>query len=154
VLKHFSPLAAGSLLCAVSVLSSCGGSSGGNDKDFVTDLCHAATDLRGGIQQAIKEGSTSTDANKTVDLISAPIDQFVKDFADARPPKDLKEWHDGASQQLQQTAQNFKQQNTLAALTDFGHSPVPDPPAAAKARLEDVAKSVPDCNGVAFLKPD
>jgi hypothetical protein len=47
----------------------------------------------------------------------------------------------------------FKEEKTLASLEGFGDSPVPDPPAEAKARLRDAGKDVEICDGVAFLKP-
>jgi hypothetical protein len=135
-----------------SMFVSCG-SDNGNDKDFVKGLCEASSELRTGVEQAVKTGATSTDPGKSVELLVGPVDAFVKAFGDLKPPKDLKSWHKDATAQLEKTAETFRNEKKLTALATFNDSPVPDPPADAKARLQNVAKDVPECNGVAFFKP-
>ncbi|MEO8540483.1 MAG: hypothetical protein ABI577_12150 [bacterium] len=129
------------------------GNDAGNDEGFVRGLCEASSALRAGIQQAGKDGATSTEPGKAVDLMVAPVDAFVKSFGDLNPPKDLNDWHSDATKQLKQTADTFRAEKKLTVLASFNDSPVPDPPAAAKARLQTVATGVSECNGVAFLKP-
>ena len=129
------------------------GSDDGNDQDFVRGLCEASTALRTGVEKAVKDGAASTEPGKAVELMAPPVDAFVKAFNDLNPPADLKAWHKDASSQLEKTAAAFRTEKKLTALTSFNDSPVPDPPAAAKSRLQNAAKDVPECNGVAFLKP-
>lgn len=140
-------------IIAGSNLVACG-SDGGNDEDFVRGLCEASTELRTGVEKAVKDGSTSTDPNKVVELLVVPIDAFVEAFDDLKPPKDLKDWHEESTKQLKATAETFRSEKKLTALASFNDSPVPSPPDAARARLETAAASVPECNGVAFLKPN
>lgn len=138
---------------AASSLVACG-SDGGNDDDFVRGLCEASSALRTGVEKAVKDGATSTDPNKVVELLAVPVDAFVKAFDDLNPPKDLKDWHEEATSQLRQTAETFRTEKKLTALATFNDSPVPNPPDAARARLETAAADIPECAGVAFLKPD
>ncbi len=137
----------------VAPMASACGNDDGNDRDFVTGLCEASSDLRSGVEKAVRDGATSTETGKAVELMVAPVDAFVKAFGELKPPKDLKSWHKDATNQLEQTAENFRIEKKLTALASFNDSPVPDPPADAKARLQTVAKDIPECNGVAFLKP-
>ena len=132
---------------------SCGGGGDGNDEDFVTGLCEASSALRAGVEKAVKDGASSTEPGKAVELMVAPVDAFVKAFGDLNPPKDLKTWHKDATRQLETTADTFRSEKKLTALEAFNDSPVPDPPAEAKVRLQTVAKEIPACQGVAFLKP-
>ncbi len=149
-----SKLAAFVIIGAISAssLTACGSDSG-NDEDFVRGLCEASTELRGGVEKAVKDGSTSTDPNRVIELLTVPIDTFVKAFDKLKPPKDLKTWHEVASKELQQTAETFRKEKKLTALASFSDSPVPNPPAAAKTRLKTAAVEIPECAGVAFLKP-
>ena len=149
--KLMYPIALGAF--ALPMLVACSGDGDGNDEDFVRGLCEASSDLRSGVEQALKDASTSTDPNKAVELLAAPVDGFADDFEDLEPPKDLKDWHDDASGQLVDVAKNFRESKDLAALEGFNDSPVPDPPAEAKARLRGVAEDIAECNGVTFFKP-
>ena len=138
---------------AAAIFPSCGGDSG-NDEGFVTDLCLAATDLRTGLEKAVKDAASSTDPNKAVEIIAVPIDAFVKSFSKADPPGDLKDWHKAASDELKRKAQDLHDSKSLSSLKGFEDSPVPDPPAAQKQRLRDKAANIQECNGVVFLKPN
>ncbi|MGE3073806.1 MAG: hypothetical protein AB7N24_06905 [Dehalococcoidia bacterium] len=135
-------------------VAGCGGGGDGSDEQFVTDLCNATTRLKADFADAVKEASGQTDSTRAVDSLIPPLEAFVKAFEDAKPPKDLKDWHSAASDQLDAAVQKFRTEKTLASLEGFGDSPVPDPPADAKARLREVAQNVDACDGVAFLKPD
>lgn len=131
----------------------CSGGGDGNDEDFVRGLCEASSALRAGVEKAVKDGAASTDPGKSVALMVAPVDAFVEAFGDLDPPKDLKSWHKDATKQLEQTADTFRNEKKLTALASFNDSPVPDPPAEAKARLQAAAKEIQECQGVVFLKP-
>ena len=139
---------------AASTFFACSGDEDGNDEDFVRGLCEASTELRNGVEQAIRDSSSSTDPNKAVESLAEPVDEFADDFGDLDPPGDLKDWHDDASDTLAATAKEFRERKDIAALEGFNDSPVPDPPTAAKARLRAAAEDVQECNGVTFFKPD
>ena len=140
-------------LVAGSLLAGCGVDDA-SDEDFVRSLCDATNELEAGIEAAIEDASTQTDAQKGIELLVPPLEEFVKAFEDADPPKDLQDWHKAASAELNARVDKFKDAKTLASLEGFSDSPVPDPPAAAKQRLRDVAEDIQECTGVAFLKPD
>lgn len=150
-----SKLAAFAALSVIagSSLVACGGGEG-NDEDFVKGLCEASSELRSGVEKAVKDGSTSTDPGKVVELMIVPIDAFAKAFDDLKPPKDLKDWHEETADQLNATATSFRTEKKLTALAAFNDSPIPSPPGDARARLEAAAEDVPECTGVVFLKPN
>ena len=141
-------------ILAVSSFAACSGDGDGNDEDFVRGLCEASTELRNGVEQAIKNSSSSTDPNKAVESLAEPVDEFADDFDDLDPPEDLKDWHDDASEKLSAVAKDFRERKDIAALEGFNDSPVPDPPSAQKARLREAAEDIQQCNGVTFFKPD
>ena len=135
-------------------MSACGGGGSSTDEEFVTELCDATVQLKTDFAAAVKDASGQTDSGKAVERLIPPLEAFVKAFDDAKPPKDLKEWHSAATDQLQAAVEKFKTEKTLASLEGFGDSPVPDPPADAKQRLRAAAENITACEGVAFLKPD
>lgn len=146
-------LTAAVALAAVS-LAACSGDDDGSDEEFVRDLCQASTELRNGIKEALENASTSTSPNAAAEALVKPLGVFVEAFDDLNPPKDLDDWHDSASDELEKTFEDFRTKKNLAALTGFADSPVPDPPVDAKSRLRAAAQDVPECSGVAFFRPD
>jgi hypothetical protein len=137
----------------IAVLPACSGDKAGTDDEFVQELCDATKTLDQQFAAAVAQSSQETDPAKAVEALATPLDEFVKAFDDANPPEDLEDWHDAATKQLRTAVDKFKEEKTLASLEGFGDSPVPDPPAEAKARLRDAGKDVEGCDGVAFLKP-
>ncbi len=137
-----------------ATLSACGGGGSSTDEEFVTELCSATAKLNTDFAAAVKDASGQTDSAKAVERLVPPLEAFVKAFDDAKPPKDLKDWHSAASKQLDSAVEKFKTEKTLASLEGFGDSPVPDPPADAKQRLRTAAENIKACDGVAFLKPN
>ena len=153
MLKRATALTA-TILLSAPLLASCFGGGSGSDESFVRALCEAQTSLRRGVDAAIAGAATQTDPQRTVDLLIPPVEAYVKAFRDAKPADDMKEWHSAAGSQLQAAVGRFKSERTLASLEGFGDSPVPAPPAVQKQRLRTAARSVEECAGVAFLKPD
>ena len=141
------------VLSAGALIAACGGDSG-NDESFVRDLCGASSELEAALDEAVASASSQTDASKAVQALVPPLEEFVDAFRDLNPPEDLEDWHRTAGTQLGDAVQKFKDANSLSALEGFGDSPVPDPPAAAKARLRTAAADVEECDGVTFFKPD
>lgn len=140
---------------AIPGFSACfGGGGSGSDESFVRALCEAQTELSDGVDEAVAAAGSQTDPQKTIDLLIPPLEDYVEAFKDADPPDDLKDWHEASGEQIEGAVEKFKEERTLASLEGFEDSPVPDPPAAAKARLRAAAVEVEECAGVAFLRPD
>lgn len=143
-----------SVLVIPSVTACFGDDGAGSDESFVRALCVAQTELSDGVDDAVAAAGSQTDPEKTIDLLIPPLEAYVDAFKDADPPEDLKDWHGTSGDQIEAAVEKFKEERTLASLEGFEDSPVPDPPAAAKARLREAATGVPECAGVAFLRPD
>ncbi len=152
MLKRFSTLLAISALAAVSLVA-CSADGEASDEDFVRSLCEASSDLRTGVEDAVAGAASSTNPNAAVEALSEPIDDFASAFKDLDAPDDWKDWHGQASDEIGAAAKTFRESKDLADLEGFGDSPVPDPPADAKARLRGVAEDIEECTGVTFLRP-
>ena len=146
-------MGATALLVVSLGFAACSGGDPATDEDFVQELCEATSQLDQQFAAAVAKASEQTDPNKAVEALVGPLEEFVRAFEDADPPKDLEDWHHSASKQLEDAVAKFKKEKALASLEGFGDSPVPDPPADAKARLREAGKKVAACDGVAFLKP-
>lgn|GEM_PF-4729254 len=134
--------------------AACGDDEPATDRDFVAELCAATRTLEERLAPAIAAASEETDPARALEALVGPLEEFVDAFREADPPEDLEEWHRDAGRELEEAVEHFKDEKSLAALEGFGDSPVPDPPAEAKARLRSAARDVEECDGVAFLKPD
>ena len=147
-------LMAAPIVAASFLLGGCGGDGAGSDEDFVKELCNASTQLETDLDAAIANASSQTDPEKAIEALVPPLEDFVEAFKDANPPEDLEDWHETASDQLEAEVVAFKEAKSLDELEGFGDSPVPDPPAEAKARLRTAAEDIEECDGVTFMKPD
>lgn len=130
-------LAAGAAACG-------GGDSTGSDDQYVKDFCNAQRDFKTSLDAAVKEvaaGGGSVDAGK----IAEPYSQLAKDFEDMKPPKDIKDWHDGAAKQLGDAAKRIKKEKSLQSL---GQDPLAGMPAEARERLRKTAQNEQACSGL------
>jgi len=123
----------------------------GSDEAFVKDLCAAAGRMAADIKKASSApAAKSDDPSKAFEQIftsmAGPIDQFAKDFAKAKPPKDLAQWHADASKQLSAVAKALKDGKfDDPSLTSLDNSPMPDMPKDIEARLDKLAKNADGC---------
>ncbi len=147
-------------LFAGAVMSACGGddsggsSSGGpgnvqtgSDEAFVTDICKAFTTFADSLGQATKDmgSGSSADLSKLMATMAKPYEQLAKDFAKAKPPSDLKDWHSQASKALTDMADKLKNSKDPSALSELGNAPVPDMPKSADERLSKLAANNKEC---------
>jgi hypothetical protein len=117
----------------------------GSDEDFVADICKAGKQFAADFQTALKDlGTNASDPNKIAEKLTKPVEDFVKAFAKAKPPKDLKDWHEQATSQMNLLVKNLKENNDFSAFEEQDQ-PFPDPPANAEERLSKVAEKNKDC---------
>ncbi|MGE5596995.1 MAG: hypothetical protein ACM3S1_13305 [Hyphomicrobiales bacterium] len=117
----------------------------GSDKDYVSAICKASRDYFDEIAQAFSKVDED-DPDSFVDAFVEPTEQFAKDFAKAKPPKDLKDWHAQAVDSLNQTVQALKSGDENAF--DETSPEFPEMPADAAARLEKIAQDNDDCKAL------
>lgn len=138
------------MILGASLFGACGGdddggsSSGGgtgSDEQFVAAICKAGAKFSKAMDSLEKDLSKETDLSKIADKASKPFDDFANEFAKAKPPKDLVEWHDDTSKALKAAAKGLKDGNMDA----LGEDLVNEPPAEAADRLAKVAEGNKDC---------
>jgi hypothetical protein len=128
----------------------------GSDEAYVKDICAAAAKMAKELDK-ISAGPTPSDPSKAFEAVfksmSGPIDTFAKDFAKAKPPKDLAQWHADTAKQLSALAKALKDGKfDDPALNSLGDSPLPDMPKDAEARLDKLAKNVDGCKDADVFK--
>ena len=146
-------------LAAIVLLGACGGgdddddagdsggssSSGatGSDEKFVADICKGFATFGVALTKATADPNKLSDPKAITELFAKPFDQLAKDFAAAKPPRDLKDWHKDTSDSLNKAAAAIKK-GDLAALESLDND-LPDPPKGAEERLSKIADKNKDC---------
>jgi hypothetical protein len=124
-----------------------GGSSGsGSDEDFVSAICKAGLKFSKAMDSLEKDLKNETDFSKIAEKASEPFNDFANDFAKAKPPSDLKEWHKTTSDGLKAAAKGLED-GDFEALTD---SLDLTPPEDAAERISKAAEGNKDCDEAEF----
>lgn len=156
--RRATTLLASAVLCAL-FFTACGGDDGderaptGTDQEFVQSLCSALSAFDLGFREASQAAAAEKDADRAVERLSVPISEFADAFAKLPAPADLVTWRDDGAVGIARSADRFREEKDFDALSDLGASPVPDPPAAARTRLDAVVAQTPACAGRNVFKP-
>ena len=124
-------------ILGASLFASCGGdddSGGGgtgSDAAFVSDICKAGAKFSKSMDNLQKDLANEKDVDKLAEKASKPFETFAAEFSKAKPPSDLKEWHENTSKGLTAASKSLK---------DGDFEPLDDnlmtsPPDAAGERL-------------------
>lgn len=124
-----------------------GGGGTGSDEAFVASICKSFNTFSTDLDKVMKDASSLTDEKAAAKKFAEPFDKLATNFANAKPPKDLKDWHSDASKVLKDAAKAMKD-GDLAALENLDD--LPDPPSGASDRLEKIAKDNKDCQAADF----
>ena len=130
-----------------------GGSSNiatGSDENYVADLCKATKKFTDDLAAATKDPSKLQGGEDIGKLFGEPFEAFAKSVSRAKPPSDLKDYHSQIVKTLNDAAAKIKTSKDLSVLSTLGDSTIPDPPQAAKDRLQKVAEKNKDCTDSAF----
>ena len=127
-----------------------GGGGTGSDENYVADLCKATKKFTDDLASVTKDPSKLKDPNDIGKLFAEPFDTFANSVAKAKPPSDLKDYHSQVVKTLKDAAQKIKTSNDLSALSSLGDSSIPEPPQAAKDRLQKAAEKNKDCSETGF----
>lgn len=128
--------------------SSSGSSGTGSDEQYVASVCKAMAKFSDSLTAATKDPSKLSNPDDAVKVFQGPFDQLIKDMKAAKPPKDVKEWHDKAVAIFQKATDDLKKNKDLSAITD-AETP-PSPPKAVQDRLQKIADKNPDCKKADF----
>ncbi len=126
--------------------SSSGGT--GSDEKFVADICKAGAQFSKDLEKASANLGNASDPKKAAEALADPFEDFAKAFDKAKPPKDLKDWHDQASKKLNEAVAALKKGDLESDI--FTGEPFPDPPKEASDRLTKIAENNKDCKDADF----
>jgi hypothetical protein len=141
-------LALGAVLGASLAFACGGGSDTGSDEEYVTDFCNMQREFSDSVRVAIQGTSGSADFNDIADTFDALADAFD----DMKPPEDVQEWHDEASDQISSIAEQVKEDRDLGAVTSLERDPTTGVPESPRARLREIAADDPACNGLTVFQ--
>ena len=124
------------------------GAVSGTDKEYVKDVCVVFNTYMEAVFKAISsDPSLSGDSDAIIKKIGPPLEAFGKGVAKARPPKDVKKYHDELVKTVNDTAAKLKS-GKIKSLSELGalgtSSTQLDPD--VKARLANAEKDVKECN--------
>lgn len=147
-------LAAGAVGAGLALAACSGNGSGarvdggdGSDEGFARAICSSVEDFRNQSMQRIASNPGALTSEESLSkVLAAPFEQFVKDFANAKAPDDMKSWHDSATEELERVSKNVKDGKGAAEI--FADTTLfEEPPADIQARLVTAAKNVSECQG-------
>ncbi|MCZ2108009.1 MAG: hypothetical protein LC118_00295 [Dehalococcoidia bacterium] len=119
----------------------------GGDEQYVATICKAAVKMQDSMDKVDLTKIESVD--DAVKAMTGPLDQFIKDIKNAKPPKDAKEYHEAVVKKMSDAVASLKKDKDAAAFGE-GFGDMPEPPAAVKERLQKVAKDNADCQKADF----
>jgi len=135
------------------VLAGCGGDDdgggSGSDEDYVGAICKAGLTFSKDLEKAFSDTSLLSDEDKAMDKLADIFEEFADDFAKAKPPSDLKEWHEDAVKELKAGVKSLKEGDMESGIF-AGDSPFPEPPEDVAERLSKVAEGNKDCEEADF----
>ncbi len=142
------------LVCALSVLTA-GCSSGGSDEpgadaSYTAELCEAMNDTNIELEKLAAK-SANLGFEKLAAGVAEILDDLADSLAEASPPGDLEEWNKDAVKAIRSAASNLTKSQKSASLDVLGDSPLPDPPAPVRARIDAAARDIPACRGLSLF---
>lgn len=132
------------------VFAACGGDGGGGigtDDEYVEDLCQAFKSMQEDMDSLFEDLSDETDEQKIAEAFAGPFEELVNGLKKARPPADVKPYHDQLVDSFEQAVNAIKD-GDLNALDSVDE--ISDPPADIQARLEKAAEDNKTCQEVDF----
>ncbi len=148
--KHFGPALLAIPAALALAFAACGGDGGGGlgtDEEYVDDLCGAFQSLQENMDGLFEDLSGEADEQKVAEAFAEPFEEFLNELKKARPPADVKPYHDELVDSFEQTVKAIKDgdMNALDNTDD-----VSDPPEDIQARLEKAAENNKTCQEVDF----
>lgn len=121
-----------------------GGGGSGSDEDFVAGLCDAFLVFQEDLQDLFSDLSDLEDEEEAAKAMAEPFEKLAESFEDLNPPSDLRDWHEDASEALNEAAEQLKDGNVDDGIF-AGDQPFDDPPQDVQDRLQAIAEDNDDC---------
>jgi hypothetical protein len=119
----------------------------GTDKEYVKDICVAFNAYMDGALKAFSsDPSSAGDQAALVKKIGPLLETFAKEVAKAKPPRDVKKYHDELVKQTKDSSEKLKS-GKITSLSELGQGVTPpkDLEPAIKARLANAEQDVKEC---------
>lgn len=148
-----SVAAPGLALVLLILAAGCGGDGNdepGTDASYTAELCSAMNSTN---RELVKLGqeADSLGFEKLAAGVSDILNDLADELADSSPPADLEGWNGDAIKTIRAAASNLKKSQKSTSLDVLGDSPLPDPPAPVRARIEAAARGIPACQGLSLF---
>lgn len=147
-LRKFALLGIAPLVLAAAFVAACGGGDGdgggtGSDEAYVAAVCKAGAKFQEDLFAAL--GTMDFDAPEEDQLkaFEEPFKNFADSLNKAKPPADLKAWHENAVKTINTMVSDIRNGNMDAL--EGEEDPLGDPPPAAAARLQAIAEKNQEC---------
>ena len=127
--------------------SSGGGASApgsGSEKAYVAELCKASKDFQTAMTKITADPSKLSDQSAAMKAFTEPFENFANAVSKAKPPSDVKDYHNQVVKVLNDTVAKLKKGDP-AALQSLGDTNIPTPPANISDKYDKLAKDNPDC---------
>lgn len=127
--------------------SSGGGASApgsGSEKAYVADLCKASKDFQTAMTKLTSDPSKLSDQNAAMKAFAEPFENFANAVSRAKPPSDVKDYHNQVVKALQDVVAKLKKGDP-EALNSLGDTAIPTPPASLSDKYDKLAKDNKDC---------
>lgn len=123
-------------------------SGSGSDTDYVKSVCVSFNKYVSDFSaQAAKDPTSLSDPTKAMKIAAPILSDLADSLSKAKPPKDVKSYHDGLVKSIRDVAQKAKDGkiNSLDELSGIGDS-VGEPSQDIQDRLSKAADGVTECN--------
>lgn len=118
-----------------------GAKPSGTDEKYVAALCKSAAEFLDSFSKLQASAATATSEDDILKAFTKPMEEWIKDMKDAKPPSDLKDYHEKTVAAMEKALNGMKSGDPNA-LSNFD---IGDPPKGAAERLQAAADKNKDC---------
>lgn len=142
-------------LVALAALEACGGDSGGgpggagSDEAYVRAVCGAFAKFEEDFTKLLSDPEALSDEDALTEKFAGVYRTFVDSVAKARPPADVREYHDAFVSQLRTSLDAAEKGDLESAFAES--SDLPAPPQDVQDRLQKVADGIEECRDLSIF---
>ena len=120
-----------------------GGGGTGTDDEYVGAICGALLTFQDDITKVIADSSGDETDEEAAELLVKPLEAYVSNLKKAKPPSDVKEYHEDIVKKTEDAVKQIKDDKNLDAFDEIGDPK--EPPQDIKDRLDAAASKNADC---------
>lgn len=129
-------------------LAACGGDDGGgggtgSDEQYVGAICSALLTFQDDLAKVVAGAKGDETDEEAAKLIVEPLEKYLSNLKKAKPPADVKEYHNDVVAKTTDAVKKIKEDKNLDAFNEIQDSK--EPPQKIKDRLNAAAEKNEDC---------